>query len=343
MSLRQSGVPASIHSFRPSTNLLLTCRGAGNPMMNGDGSMGRLTTLVPEMCAEDLAVGSSLDFTFPGLEGERQAILDRHNQRIKLYGLTAGDCTGPELWPLLNALTDHALCVSKVTVYARPEGRAVWRHNSFRHEGLIRGFFPDGADTHLWAYYISTRRAVAAEERKHNEILALAQRKRLQRPSLPAGYVCRLASRDDVAAVTSLLQTTFPEYPTPIRAPSIRKQIITRANLFRIVHAEDGELAAAASAEIDHVRKCAEMTDCATVPKHRGMGLMAFILKSLEADLLTQFGIRHVYTLARAGEVSMNCVFSKLGYDYTGRLINNCRMPGGWESMNIWCKTVEGS
>jgi hypothetical protein len=35
----------------------------------------------------------------------------------------------------------------------------------------------------------------------------------------------------------------------------------------------------------------------------------------------------------------VNCAFAKLGYKYTGRLVNNCRMPTGWESMNVWCKT----
>jgi putative beta-lysine N-acetyltransferase len=313
-------------------------------MTIGDGTMDRLATLVPDMCkAVDSKESASRDLTFHGVEGERQAIFDPHNERMKLYGLAPGDCTGPELWSLLNALTQHVQCISKVTVYARPKGRAVWRQNSFRHEGFIRGFFGDGADAHLWAYYTSSRRAVAAEERVHNEILALAQSKKTRSPSLPAGYTCRLASGKDAPAVASLLRETFPDYPTPIRTATIEKQIITRANLFRLVYDGDGELAAVASAEIDHVRKNAEMTDCATVPEHRGVGLMAFILKSLEDDLRTEFGIRDVYTLARAGEAGMNCVFSRLGYDYAGRLINNCRMPDGWESMNIWCKRTAGS
>ena len=65
---------------------------------------------------------------------------------------------------------------------------------------------------------------------------------------------------------------------------------------------------------------------------------MAYILRQLERALVADFGITDLYTIARADEVGMNCVFSKLGWVYTGRLVNNCRMPNGWESMNIWCR-----
>ena len=57
-----------------------------------------------------------------------------------------------------------------------------------------------------------------------------------------------------------------------------------------------------------------------------------------ENDIADLYGITDLYTLARADEIGMNCVFRKLGYDFCGRLVNNCRMPNGWESMNVWCK-----
>jgi putative beta-lysine N-acetyltransferase len=102
-------------------------------------------------------------------------------------------------------------------------------------------------------------------------------------------------------------------------------------------------MAAVASAEIDGARRNAEMTDCATRPSERGRGLMVWILRALERDLAREEGIIDLYTLARADEVGMNCAFAKLGYDYTGRLVNNCRMPNGWESMNVWCRTASAA
>ena len=62
---------------------------------------------------------------------------------------------------------------------------------------------------------------------------------------------------------------------------------------------------------------------------------------TLEHEQYITGRIHDLYTLARADEVGMNCVFAKLGYAYTGRLVNNCRMPNGWESMNIWCKSAD--
>ena len=85
------------------------------------------------------------------------------------------------------------------------------------------------------------------------------------------------------------------------------------------------------------------MTDCATRPDQRGGGHMAYLLHRLAQDVRKERGITDLYTLARADEVGMNCVFGKLGYVYTGRLVNNCRMPNGWESMNVWCKSTAGS
>jgi hypothetical protein len=65
---------------------------------------------------------------------------------------------------------------------------------------------------------------------------------------------------------------------------------------------------------------------------------MSVILRNLERDLADEFGITDVYTIARANQAGMNCSFAKLGYTYTGRLVNNCRMPEGYESMNVWCR-----
>ncbi|MBE0565138.1 MAG: GNAT family N-acetyltransferase, partial [Krumholzibacteria bacterium] len=151
------------------------------------------------------------------------------------------------------------------------------------------------------------------------------------------------AGPDDAEAVSALLRRVFPDYPTPTDPATVRRQIARGDNVYRLMLDADGRLAAAASAEIDHRRRSAELTDCATSPEHRGAGLMAWLLRQLERDVVRDFGITDLYTIARADEVGMNCVFSKLGWIYTGRLVNNCRMPGGWESMNLWCRPDAGA
>jgi len=157
-------------------------------------------------------------------------------------------------------------------------------------------------------------------------------------PQLPSDYSSEIATLDHVLPILNLLNKIFVDYPTPLTEEKIRSSILNKDNLFRIVRDENKKIIAVASGEMDHHRSVVEMTDCATLPEYRGKGLMYWILKKLEDDIRSLFQITDYYTLARASEAGMNCVFSKLGYSYRGLLEKNCRMPTGYESVNIWCK-----
>lgn len=264
-----------------------------------------------------------------------RALLDLPNRRLKLFEVEPTD-----LGELVRCQSGWGLA-SKVLAYARPGRDSQWIELGWRREGVIRGFFRDRAQAHLWAAYTEPSRAreLGRPGNEQNLRVALA-RPLLGSASLPEGYRSELANSSMAGEISALLQSTFPVYPTPLYPGHISQAISSRANLFRVVRDSEGKLAAVASAELDLQRQSAEMTDCATAPAHRGRGLMARLLFRLELDVRRLFGICDFYTLARACEVSMNCVFGKLGYSSTGRLVSNCRMPNGWESMNIWCKQV---
>ena len=270
--------------------------------------------------------------------GARNAVLDPHNLRLKLYGLTAADLDAPDVVALVKGLGDAPDLYTKLTVYALPGDEEDWVRRLFLREGAILGYFPGHLHADLWARYADEARLEAPRDAEHDEIVAMASDKEACAPALPTGYTCRLAEPDDVPALSMLLRATFSDYPVPLDPDTLGTAIAEKANLFRCVFDVYGALVAAASAELDHTRASAEMTDCATDPSHRGRGLMAYILWCLEQDVRDRFGITDLYTLARADEPGMNCVFSRLGYRYTGRLVNNCRMPNGWESMNVWCR-----
>lgn len=233
---------------------------------------------------------------------------------------------------------------SKVTVYARAEAYAQWLQQGFRKEAIIRSFFRDGADAHLWTIYPDAARCRDVHAARHARILsqALARDRVVERQPLPASYVSQSAVEKHAWDLAALLRDTFDDYPTPIHGAYIKDQIAAGRNCFRIIRDGDGALAAA-SAEMDFQRMTAELTDCMTRPADRGRGLMSRLLCELEHALLKEHGIRHFYSIARADEVGINCVFAKCGYEFTGRLINNCRMPNGWESMNVWCKAVDAA
>ncbi|MBN2054507.1 hypothetical protein JW905_06270 [bacterium] len=283
------------------------------------------------------AAGSML--SLPG--GDRWGVFDPYNHRLKLYGVRPG-CLDPGSTglPLYVAAEDTRL-FSKILVYAADGSESEWRRLGFTKEGVISGFYPDRTPAHIWSLMTSPERWSAPGEAQHDRTLTLAAAKSRIEPELPPGYQSLRANASDAAAIARLMKDTFAEYPTPITAERIANLITKKSNHFRWIRNPAGRMAAVASGEIDHRNRCAEMTDCATRPEERGRGLMACLLAHIESDLLELYNIDDLYTLARADEIGMNCVFGKLGYKYTGRLVNNCRMPNGWESMNIWCKTGE--
>lgn len=266
---------------------------------------------------------------------ESALVYDPYNERIKLYGVGVRET---------NEIITHAPVddlAGKITVYSTPGEDSAWERGGFQKEAVIKGFFPD-EDAHIWATFTESEREVAPRDELHDLTVEMAAAKPVSPvPELPEGYLCHVSRPGDTAEICRLLDQTFEDYPTPIEEALIEEQIRTQANHFRVIRDPKREVVAVASAEIDHERFAAEMTDCATRPDQRGKGLMNHLLARLEHDLLRVFGIRDLYTLARADEVGMNCAFSKRGYDYFGRLRNNCRMPNGWESMNVWCKTAQ--
>ncbi|MEO7164723.1 MAG: GNAT family N-acetyltransferase, partial [Bdellovibrionia bacterium] len=98
---------------------------------------------------------------------------------------------------------------------------------------------------------------------------------------------------------------------------------------------------AVASAELHPEQRNAELTDCATHPDSRGLGLMSQILSLLEEELIQRNYISS-YSMARARSFGMNNVFFRLKYEFTGRMVNNCDIFGCYEDMNVWVKRLIG-
>jgi beta-lysine N6-acetyltransferase len=67
---------------------------------------------------------------------------------------------------------------------------------------------------------------------------------------------------------------------------------------------------------------------------------LSSLIFSLENEL-KQEGFYTLYSLSRAVNVGINMVLSKHGYNYTGRLIDNCNISRGYEDMNIWVKEIK--
>lgn len=111
------------------------------------------------------------------------------------------------------------------------------------------------------------------------------------------------------------------------------------SNVLHFLVEKQGKIVSLASAEMDLENKSAEITDCLTFPSERGKGLIKELITALEKELSYR-GFQSAYTLCRASSSGINTAFASLGYAYTGRLVNNCRIGRGFEDINIWCKIL---
>jgi len=278
---------------------------------------------------------------FPEPLNDRLALIDEHNARIKMFGATAADFDSEAGRELLETF-ENSEDFSKLIVYSDNDSTEGWDDLGFKAEGTIRGFFFDGSDARMWALYDDDKRASEIDESGHDEIVETAKSKADASVTevVPEEFTVSRASPEDAEAIAELMQNEFDAYSEDISAERL-KQLISRGGAaFRVAKTEKGRIVASAAVRLDLGRRSGEVSDCVTHPDQRGRGLMAALILGLENDASARFGVTDLYSLARAGEVGMNVVLARLGYEHTGRLVKNCRMPEGWESMNIWCKKL---
>jgi len=280
----------------------------------------------------------TFDLEIDSRNGPVNAIYDPYNRRLKLFDTTIADLASDENLLLSLSSGLNFQVYTKLVVYATGGRREMWHRHGFLREGMIKGFYDGSGNAELWTCYQDYDRSTPDNQQALNKKIEIARARRFVEPSLKRGYKSEIATPDDAREIVKLMKLAFEDYPTPIGITLFQKEMKAGDRMFRYIKNSGDEIVSVASAEIDHERKNAELTDCVTHTDERGRGHMLYILSELENDLEREHGITSTYSLTRAGEQGINNSFAGLGYMYTGRLFNNCRMPDGWESMNIWCR-----
>ncbi len=209
---------------------------------------------------------------------------------------------------------------------------------NFKKEALIPGFFNGKEDVVFMCYYFDKKREIETYIEKYEEIMKVSKKKS-HTPlffKLSSGYKVVSCSTDTIPLLVNLYKRVFPSYPFPIHEPGYIKTI-DEVLSFNIGVMFKDELVAAASTERSLQYNNCEMTDFATLPEHRGVGLGGYLLHLMDTHI-KQEGIYVVYTIARAISYGMNITFAKNQYMFGGRLKNNTDISGSIESMNIWYK-----
>ncbi len=269
-----------------------------------------------------------------GADFTAEMVVSDFNQRIQVLGYEARD-PGAMVEELAAEARrrDHG----KLFLKAPDFDREALEDAGMVQEATVNGYFC-GQPAEIMALYLEEDRLERPYESEQREVLEsiTARPADASIPDLPPGYRMAIAGPDDADELAALYATVFASYPFPIMDPAYLISTMESHVVYRIVRDAEGALVAAASAETCRKYNNAEMTDFATLPSQRGLGLAQHLLAALEDDML-EAAIPNLYTIARARSAGMNRVFYNRGYEMTGTLVNNCHIAGQFEDMHVWC------
>ena len=266
---------------------------------------------------------------------EARVIDSTYNQRIQVLDYRFQDARA-----FVEALRRRAEAsgFGKVFMKSRAGDTPALETAGMEREATIPAYF-GGEDADVVALFVDPSRRESPhldEERQILEKVRSAPRQP-DPPPLPTDHQSLTATPEDAEELAALYAEVFVSYPYPIQDPSYLVDTMRSHVVYRIVRDERNRVVAAASGETDPDHGNAEMTDFATLPDQRRKGLALHLLAGLEEEMERK-GIEHLYTIARARSFGMTRVFYNRGYRFTGTLVNNCHISGGFEDMHVWCR-----
>ena len=205
-------------------------------------------------------------------------------------------------------------------------------------EALNPSYFAGQPAYHL-SRFLSGERRNSSRWDEEERVLAAARQSSTQTEPLSEDYAIRMADESDISGLSSLFASVFSTYPVPVSDPDYLVKAMKNGSIFKIAVHEDKIISAASLEPQGTGTLSVELTDCATLPEHRGQGLMSHLVKELENDAARQ-GLITVFTIARAASAGISAVFAKQQYQYGGRFVNNCDICGSFEDMNLWSKRL---
>ncbi|MDZ5723121.1 putative beta-lysine N-acetyltransferase, partial [Bacillus sp. SXabc123] len=224
----------------------------------------------------------------------------------------------------------------KIIVYTKQHDEAVLAKHLFVPEGFLKGYYLGHPACLMVRYLTEKRRQTDSYIEEQETIEALYRTAPHHHSETTPVFTMRKAETNDMYQLSMLYKKVFRTYPTPVFDPAYIEKTMNENTMYYLMFDHD-RLISAASADSNPGLGHAEITDCAVLPEYRGRSLTSFLIEALEKEMAEK-DIFHVFSLARAASFGMNAVLYHSGYQYGGRLINNCYIAEGLENMNIWCK-----
>jgi putative beta-lysine N-acetyltransferase len=257
------------------------------------------------------------------------------NDRIYLMKLSCRDY--PDIANRLNDLARHN-GYSKIFAKVPESAGSLFLKKEYEVEACIPSFY-NGEETGLFlGKFLQKDRKNSSDQEMIQSVLETAEEKATlaDSPPLPEPMQWRICRPDDAEEMAEAYRRIFETYPFPIRDPDYLRETMADNVVYFAVECE-GKIVSLASSDMYKEDGHAEMTDFATLPEYRRNGLATFLLSVMEEEMQRQ-GLKLSYTIARAISYGMNITFSRMGYQYSGTLLNNTNISGRLESMNVWYK-----
>lgn len=210
----------------------------------------------------------------------------------------------------------------------------------YNQEAWIPGYFKGETDVFFLSKFLSPQRAREQHPDKVSDVLEKARTYSAvsSPPEIDPNFRFEPADESHPERIVEVFKVVFKTYPFPIHEPEYILKTM-RDNVAYFMIWDGDKLAAVSSSEMDKENLNVEMTDFATLPDYRGKKLALFLLCKMEEEMKRR-GFKTAYTIARAYSFGMNITFARMGYEYTGALVNNTNISGKIESMNIWYKPL---
>lgn len=215
----------------------------------------------------------------------------------------------------------------------------IFARENFTVEGKITRFFKGNDDALCHSFFLDKGRMIS-KYGDGGQMVGEYSQDYLPPKNINSPYEITDAAEADITFMTELFQSVFTTYPSPVFDKEYIRSNMKKNRVIYKAARHNGKIVGIASAELDSSNLNAELTDCVTIPEYRGQGILTAILKELE-DQLKNSGYICLYSLCRSHIPSVNRAFKSLGYNYSGKMINNCHMCGNFEDMNIWVKLLE--
>lgn len=269
------------------------------------------------------------------------ALVQHGQSNDRIYVMDPGTAEPRPLRDALDALA-HKRGYGKIFAKLPARFRHDFLHEGYRVEAEIPSMYSGKEDGLFLGRFLKEEREQESREIREKRLNVLAtanSRTPLDSPpDLPQGLRLSRPTPDQAEEMAVVYREVFPSYPFPIHDPAYLRRTMEEDVLYFGLW-EGDKLIALSSCEMNRNHHFAEMTDFATLPNYRGKGIASCLLAVMEPAARDE-GILTAYTIARAPSFGMNITFAKLGYEFSGSLINNTNISGGFETMNVWWKKL---